>query len=388
MFWPLMENVVSERDLEVLINFIKRTKRFTQFEKVKEFEDAFSLWQGCKYSVYVNSGSSANLILLSAAKELYEWEVGSEVIVPAVTWTTTVTPVIQLGLSPVFVDINLDDLAVDYDQVSEAITSKTRAIFVAHLLGFPAAIEKLNQIIENKNIVLLEDCCETQGGIAEGKKVGNHGVGGTFSFYWGHHMTTVEGGMVCTNNEELYKLLLLKRSHGLARELPQKFHAPISNNYPDIDFNFLFLTDGFNVRNTEFNAVLGVEQLGRLDGVIETRNKNYKEFIEECEKWPNRLLILDHPGISSFVLPFFFKKKQDKEAFQKLIRESEIESRPIISGNLLRQPFLANYVVPDKFPNADFIHENAFYVGNNQFVDSNRLSVLFKLMNEYFMSRP
>ena len=388
MFWPLMENVVSQGDLEVLINFIKKTKRFTQFEKVKEFEDAFSLWQGCKYSVYVNSGSSANLILLSAAKELHEWEEGVEVIVPAVTWTTTVTPVIQLGLSPVFVDVNLDDLAVDYDQVSKAITSKTRAIFVAHLLGFPAAIEKLNQIIKNKNIVLLEDCCETQGGIAKSKKVGNHGEGGTFSFYWGHHMTTVEGGMVCTNNEELYKLLLLKRSHGLARELPTKSHAPLRNKYPDIDFNFLFLTDGFNVRNTEFNAVLGVEQLRRLDGVIETRNKNYKEFVEECEKWPNRLLTLNHPGISSFVLPFFFKEKQHKEAFQKLINESEIESRPIISGNLLRQPFLANYMVPDKFSNADFIHENAFYVGNNQFVDSSRLIVLFRLINEYFMSRP
>ena len=201
-------------------------------------------------------------------------------------------------------------------------------------------------------------------------------------------MTTVEGGMVCTSNEELYKLLLLKRSHGLARELPTNFHAPLRSKYPDIDFNFLFLTDGFNVRNTEFNAVLGIEQLRHLDGVIEARNKNYKEFVEECKKWPNRLLILNHTGISSFVLPFFFKKKEDKEAFQKLINESEIESRPIISGNLLRQPFLANYRVPNKFPNADFIHENAFYVGNNQFVDSSRLKVLFILMNEFLMSRP
>lgn len=384
MFWPLMENIITDKDLEVLIDFIKKTKRFTQFTNVREFENDYSKWQGCKYSVYVNSGSSANLILISAAKEMYHWNNGDEVIVPAVTWTTTVTPVMQLGLSPVFVDVNLNDLAVDYEKVQEAITPKTRAIFVAHLLGFPADIEKLKEIIGNRNIHILEDCCETQGGHINGSKVGNHGLGGTFSFYWGHHMTTVEGGMVCTNNYELYKLLLLKRSHGLARELPVECHAAIKEAEPHIDFNFIFLTDGFNVRNTEFNAVLGIEQLKRIDSYIAIRNQNYKEFVIQCKKYERHLIVLHKNGMSSFVMPFFFKNHKYKILFQNIIQSAGIESRPLISGNLLRQPFLSKYYCDGKYLNAEYIHENAFYIGNNQFVDNLRLNILFDLMDNFF----
>jgi CDP-4-dehydro-6-deoxyglucose reductase, E1 len=384
MFWKLQENVISDLDLNLLMSFIKDTKRFTQFTQVAKFESAFATWQGCRYCVFVNSGSSANLILVSAAKELYRWNDGDEVIVPAVTWTTNVTPAMQLGFSPVFVDVNLNDLAVDYEKVRQAITPKTRAIFVTHLLGFPAAIDQLKEIIGNRNIVILEDCCETQGGLLNGSKVGNHGLAGTFSFYWGHHMTTVEGGMVCTNNEALYKLLLLKRSHGLARELPTAFHADIKKDYPDIDFNFLFLTDGFNVRNTEFSAVLGLAQLARIDDFIRQRNKNYQEFTKICQDFQNELIILEIPGMSSFVLPFFFRTNERKESFQAVIRERGIESRPLISGNLLRQPFLSKYYNATDYPNADFIHTNAFYIGNNQFVDEHRLDFLASLMKDFF----
>lgn len=386
MFWPLMENIITDHDLDILTTFLRTTKRYTQFEQVRNFENAFSEWMGCKYSVYVNSGSSANLILISAAKELYQWNNDDEVLVPAVTWTTTVTPVMQIGLKPVFVDVNLDDLAVDYERVRLAITPKTRAIFVAHLLGFPAAIQKLKEIIGDRNIVILEDCCETQGGTIGGVKVGNHGLGGTFSFYWGHHMTTVEGGMVCTNNEEIYKLLLLKRSHGLARELPPIYHPELKARYPDIDFNFLFLTDGFNVRNTELNAVLGVEQLKRIDDYIVIRNRNYATFLKECARYPKHLLTVNKEGLSSFVLPFFFKDKAKRAPFQDLIKGAGIESRPLISGNLLRQPFLLAHFDREQFPNAEFIHEHAFYIGNNQFVNEERLQVLFRLMEDFFQN--
>lgn len=387
MFWPLMENIVTDNDITVMTDFIKKTKRFTQFICVREFEEAYSKWLGCKYSVYVNSGSSANLILVSAAKEMYNWSDDAEVIVPAVTWTTTVTPVMQLGLTPVFVDVNMSDLAVDYEQVRRAITPKTRAIFVAHLLGFPADINKLKDIIGDMPIVILEDCCETQGGKIDEVKVGNHGIAGTFSFYWGHHMTTVEGGMVCTNDVELYKLLLLKRSHGLARELPSDCHDAIKAQYPGIDFNFLFLTDGFNVRNTEFNAILGLEQLKRIDGYIDIRNSNYERFYAHCNKYNNYLLTLKKEGMSSFVLPFFFKDKKYKTEFQIAIRAAGIESRPLISGNLLRQPFLQDHFVSSSFENAEFIHENAFYIGNNQFVNNGRLDVLFEIMDRFFLER-
>jgi len=384
MFWKLQENVINNSDLDLLVSFIKETDRFTQYSKVAEFEAVFAKWQGCKYCVYVNSGSSANLLMINSAKEYYGWEEGDEVIVPAVTWPTTVTPVLQFGLTPVFVDANLSDLSLDYERVNSKITSKTRAIFVAHLLGFPANIIKLKEIVAGRDIIILEDCCESQGAMLNGTKVGNLGVTGTFSFYWGHHMTTVEGGMLCTNSEEMYKLFLLKRSHGLARELPPEYHHELKRKYSDIDFNFLFLTDGFNVRNTEFNAVLGLAQMTHIQDFITQRNKNYQKFLEICKEYQDELILLDAPGISSFVLPFLFRSMERKEAFQAVIREGGIESRPLISGNLLRQPFLAKYYNATDFPNADFIHSNAFYIGNNQFVDDARLNILASLMNNYF----
>jgi len=384
MDWKLQENVISASDIDLLVSFIQQTKRFTQFTKVKEFEDAFSKWQGCKYCVYVNSGSSANLILVNALKELRKWEDGDEILVPAVTWPTTITPVIQNGLTPVFVDINLEDLSFDYDQLASKITSRTKGIFVVHLLGFPANIKRLKEIIGDRKIDIFEDSCESQGATEDGVKVGNLGIAGTFSFYWGHHMTSVEGGMLVTNDEELYKLFVLKRSHGLARELPKKYHDDIKARFPDIDFNFLFLTDGFNFRNTEFNAVLGLVQLKHIDKFINIRCQNYRRFLRICKNYSKDLITIEAEGISSFALPFIFHDMQKKGLFQKIIRTAKIESRPLISGNLLLQPFLRKYYDSTGYNKADFIHTNAFYIGNNQFVNEERLNILEDIMEKFF----
>jgi CDP-6-deoxy-D-xylo-4-hexulose-3-dehydrase len=380
MFWRLQENVISEADLVGLVDFIQHTKRFTQFSKVKEFETAFSRWQGCRYSVFVNSGSSANLLLVNALKELRGWRTGDEILVPAVTWPTTVTPIMQCGLEPVFVDASLTDLGLDCDQVARKISPRTRGIFVAHLLGFPADVKRLEQIIAGRDIAIIEDACESQGATIDGRKVGSLGSAGTFSFYWGHHMTSVEGGMLCTNDEELYKVCVLKRSHGLARELPAEYHDALKERYRDIDFSFLFLTDGLNVRNTEFGAVLGLLQLDRLNEYIRIRNENYARFADLCDRYADDLLVLRSPGVSSFVLPFLFRNGTRKRMFEQVIHDAGIESRPLISGNLLRQPFLRQYYDPDDFANADFLHANAFYIGNNQFVTAERLAVLEALM--------
>jgi CDP-6-deoxy-D-xylo-4-hexulose-3-dehydrase len=287
-------------------------------------------------------------------------------------------------LKPVFVDANLRDLSFDYDQLEQKITPRTRGIFVAHLLGFPADMKRLNELAKRHNVTLIEDCCESHGAKLDGVKVGNMSLAGTFSFYWGHHITSVEGGVVCTNEEELYKLLVLKRSHGLARELPTEYHADIRAKYPEIDFNFLFLTDGFNFRNTEFNAVLGLIQLKSLNEFIEVRNRNYRRFVTMCKRYPEELITLEAEGISSFALPFFFRFQERKQAFQKIIHAAGIESRPLISGNLLRQPFLTQYYVPKSFPNADFLHTNAFYVGNNQYVGEDKLQLLETILRDFF----
>ncbi|PIR73559.1 MAG: CDP-4-keto-6-deoxy-D-glucose-3-dehydrase [Candidatus Moranbacteria bacterium CG10_big_fil_rev_8_21_14_0_10_35_21] len=383
MFWKLQEDILKQNDFKNLTNFIKTTKRFTQFTKVREFETEFAKWQGCKYCVYVNSGSSANLLLINAWKTLKNWSNQDEIIVPAVTWSTNIAPVIQNNLIPVFVDVNLNDLSFNYEQLENSITPKTKAIFITHLLGFPADINKIKKIIGNRDIIILEDCCESQGAQIGGIKVGNFGDGSAFSFYWGHHMTTVEGGMICTNDENFYKMLLLKRSHGLARELPKKYHKEIKKLYPDIDFRFLFLTDGFNVRNTELHAVIGLAQLKKIDSFIQARNENYKLFLDICSNYDD-LILIKSEGMSAFVFQFIFKNKKKKEEFQKFIAENGIESRPLISGNLLRQPFLKKYYDSTRFKKADFLHTNAFYIGNNQFVNKDRMNLLDSLMKRFF----
>ena len=384
MFWPLQQDVIGNDELDLLVDFIRTTKRFTQHDKVREFEAAYSTWLGCRHSVFVNSGSSANLLIIYACAERFGWQPGDEVIVPALTWPTTVTPVIQAGLKPVFVDANLADLSMDYDHLASRITDRTRAIFLVHILGFPADVQRVKSIIGDRDIVLLEDTCETQGGMIDQARVGTFGLASSFSFYWGHHMTTVEGGMICTNDEELYKLLVLKRSHGLARELPPHYHADLRAQHPDIDFAFLFLTDGFNFRNTEFAAVLGLSQLPKLDTFIETRNRNYARFLAMCRKHERHLILVDRPGISSFVLPFIMRDADRRRPLQQFVREHGIESRPLISGNLLRQPFLEQYYDAGQFKTADFLHTHAFYIGNNQFVDDAKLDVLEELLDQAF----
>ncbi len=384
MFWKLQENILEKEDIEVLIDFIRTTDRFTQFKKVKEFEEAWSKWQGCKYSVYVNSGSSANLLLMNVMKSLRGWKDGDEVLVPAVTWVTNISPVFQCGLKPVFVDVNLEDFSFDYEELAKKITSKTRAIFVTHLIGFPSDIPRIKKIVGNRKIDILEDCCESHGASIGGKKIGNHGVASTFSFYWGHHMTTVEGGIVCTDDEEIYKRLVLGRSHGLVRELPAHYHAEHKEKHPEIDFNFLFLTDGFNFRNTELHAVLGLSQIKHLDRYIAIRNRNHKSFLEILKPHEAILMLPYNEGISSFSLPFIFREREKRKAFQEVLAEAGVEFRPIIGGNLLRQPFLKKFGDPTKFPNAELLHFNAFYIGNNQFVDGKRLGKLKEIMAGFF----
>jgi len=382
--WKLQENILEQSDKDKLSDFINSTDRFTQFNMVKQFEKEWSKWQGCKYSVFVNSGSSADLVMLDGVKEYYQIPDESEVIVPAATWTTNITSVIQTKLKPVFVDINLNDLSFNYDAVEKAVTSRTKIILITHLIGLPANITKIKHIAEKHNLIVLEDCCESHGAVYEGKKIGNHGIAGTFSFYWGHHMTTIEGGMLCTDIEELNDLFILKRSHGLARELDPSKHDFYKNKYPDIDFNFLFLTHGYNFRNTELHATIGIEQLKHLDRYISIRNSNFEKFINIVSLIKDKIYISNFEGISSFCLPFIFKDKNDKDLLQSKFHDNQIETRPIISGNLLRQPCFKKYGNYADFPNAEILHQNGFYIGNNQFVNDDRLNKLKGILTEAF----
>jgi len=385
--WKLQENVFFTKDLKEIANFISKNPKFTQGKLVKNFEKKFSLWNDSKYSIFVNSGSSANLITLNAAKTIYNWKNNDEIIVPALTWPTTVTPIIQAGLKPVFLDCNFLDLSIDYDDFKKKITKNTKAIFLAHILGFPANIDRIKKIIKKNKILIMEDCCESPGAKYGETKIGNFGIAGTFSFYWGHHMTTIEGGMITTNNKKFYDMCKLKRSHGMARELDPNDFSKIKKKFRKLDKNFLFLTDGFNLRSTEINAFIGIRQLKKLNNYIKIRNANYLYFLKIIKNYKKKGIWTISPTnlktISSFAFPIFFKTSKYLMKFKKILNKNNIEFRTVISGNLLRQPFLKSFSnKSNKMPNADIVHKNGIYIGNNQFVNKQRLNWLASLFEK------
>ena len=309
MKWPLMGETITFGDRLKMAHFALTAKKFTFGEKVKKFEQEWSEWLGAKHSLYVSSGSTANFLLVAAVKELYGLKNGDKVLLPACTWMTNVAPIMQLGLEPIFCDINIDNFSFDLDDARKiAKKHDIKMIFVTHLLGFSADNESLSEIFPKA--IVIDDVCESHGCTDDaGIKRGANSLGATFSFYFGHHMSTVEGGMVSTNNTDLYDLMKLKRSHGMARESTR--FADYAALNPDIDKQFLFVTDGYNFRNHEICAVLGSSQLKRLTKMIEIRNRNHKLFTDIIDKYEHLFYNIKNSATnSSFCLPFICKSKE------------------------------------------------------------------------------
>ena len=382
MNWPLMHDAISISDRIKLAYFILTSNKFTKGQVNNEFEKKWGVWQETNHSVFVNSGSSANLLMIAAIKELYKLKDGDKILVPAVTWVTNISPIIQLGLQPIFCDINLNDFSFDYNELEniKKLHPDIKCVFVTHLLGIPANIPAIKNIFPDA--ILLEDCCESHGAVVNGIKVGNFGECSSFSFYFGHHMTTVEGGMICTENPELYKLLLLKRSHGLARELPPNCFLEEAAKYPNLDEKFLFLTDGFNLRSTEINAFLGIEQLKRLNKIIEKRQYNFDYFIRNfINYYEDVFYVPKQRGNSSFCLPLIFKDKDLFVKFKNELKKFNIEHRPVVSGNLLLQPFLSKYKNQTTCKNATVVQDCGLYVGNSQHIDYRHIDLLTNIFH-------
>jgi len=377
-----MEQTINKRDRLKLASFVLSADQFTNGKKVKEFEKAWSQWLGCKYSLYVSSGSTANFLLVAAIKEKYNLKNGDKVIVPACTWVTNVGPIIQLGLEPVFCDINMDNYSFDIDHLKKIKKEHAdiKMIFVTHLLGFPAENHLYKEIFPEA--IIIDDVCESHGCLdINGNKVGSNSLGATFSFYFGHHMTTVEGGMVSTNDPDLYDLMKMKRSHGMARESIN--YEAYANQYPNIHKSFLFITDGYNFRNHEFCALLGLSQLKRLDKMIDKRNKNYNMFLNLIKKREDLFYIPgNYPGNSNFCFPIVARKKETYTKLIQLLEKNNIEYRPVVSGNLLNHPFLKNYKLKKKNANIDIVNDNGLYLGNNHFIGKKQLKLLSKIFKE------
>jgi len=381
--WPLINDNITQRDREVLADFCLNGKRFTNGEKVKEFENVWSEWLGVKYSVMVNSGASANFISIAMVKELKG--VG-EIIVPPIGWVSDISSVVQLGMKPVFVDISMNNFNITAENIKRAINKNTKAIVLVHALGFNGITDEIIKIAKENDIILIEDCCEAHGAKFEDKRVGSIGDISLFSFYFGHHITTIEGGTVCVNDPKLYDLAKLFRSHGMTREASPELQEKYKLSNSDLNPLFTFAVAGFNMRSTELNAVLGLEQMKRLDYNIERRRFNFDTWLKHLD--PSKFITsFKTQGNSNFALPLVMQgitRDKLKEVCGILeIEGVEYRLGTAGGGNQARQPYLKNFPheISGVLAQANYIHDNALYIGNHHELTEEQIINLCKKLN-------
>ena len=385
--WPLMRNNISRADLDEVISFLQQDDPIlTQSKFVKQFEKEWSEWLGVKHSVFVNSGSSANLLTISALRETYGL---GEIIVPTLTWVSDIASTIQCGFTPVFVDIDSYTLGMDIEQVLEKITPETKAVFLTHILGYNGLNQKLLDELASRKIPLIEDVCESHGATFKGKKLGTFGLMSNFSFYYAHHMTTIEGGMICTNDRHLYETLRMFRSHGMVREcISDEVKESYYQEYPDLNPDFIFSFPAYNVRSTEINAIIGRSQLKRLDKNNKLRTENLKIFLDNLDpaKYQTDFAI---EGSCNYAFTLILKDANPamRDRVMKTMREHGIEFRRGTSGggNQLRQPYLRKVMGDkefEKYPKVDLVHFYGFYIGNYPGLEKEKILQLCSLLNE------
>ena len=379
----MINDNITQRDREVLADFCLNGKRFTNGEKVKEFEKVWSEWLGVKHSVMVNSGASANFISIAMVKELKG--VG-EVIVPPIGWVSDISSVAQLGMKPVFVDVSMNDFNITAENIKRAINKNTKAIVLVHTLGFNAMTDEIVKIAKENDIILIEDCCEAHGAKFGDKRVGSIGDISLFSFYFGHHITTIEGGTVCVNDDKLYDLAKLFRSHGMTREASPELQEKYQLMYPNLNPLFTFAVAGFNMRSTELNAVLGLEQMKRLDYNIECRRTNLDTWLKNLDS-SKFITSFKTEGNSNFALPLVMQSAtRDKlKDVCNVLTENGVEYRlgTAGGGNQARQPYLYkfSYEIVGVLAQADYIHDNALYIGNHPELTQEQIIDLCKKLN-------
>ena len=371
MKYPLMSDNITREDLNLVIEHLKKDNpRLTNGAECRAFEEAWSKWLGVKYSVFVNSGASANLLSMTMLKILHPK--GGEVIVPPFTWISDVASVLQCGFTPVFVDIDLNTLGMNTEGILKAITPKTKAVFLTYAQGFNCLTDELLLKLQALNIPLIEDVCESHGATHNGRKLGSFGWMSNFSFYFAHHMSTIEGGMVCTNDENVYHTVRMLRSHGMVRECGSD---PMIKNYqkvyPELNPDFIFAYPAYNMRNTEIGGILGQNQLKHLDENVTKRNDNLLYFMNKLDETKYKV-DFNYEGCSNYAFNIVLQPEYaNKDFAQRLMhkmRDNEIEFRrgSAGGGNQLRQPYLTG-VYGDHyldFPNTEHMHFYSFYIGN------------------------
>ena len=383
-----MSDNIDREDVDCLIEFLKQEPipRLTNGPKVIEFEEKWSKWLGVEHSVLVNSGTAANELTMLALK--YKYPEGGEIIVPPLTWISDINSVLFAEFNPVFVDINFKNLSFDLDKLEEAITEKTKAIFVTHVLGINALSERLLKICEDNDILLIEDVCESHGVTYNDVKVGSIGFASNFSFYFAHHMSTIEGGIISTNDNNFYQLCRSLRSHGMVREFTdEKLIEKYESENEDLSKDFIFIGPAHNFRSTELNAVLGLCQLKKLDSNNKIRIDNFKYFVDnlKSDKFYTDFE-MDGQCNYAFILVMKEADYELRYLIEKMMDYNGIEFRRGLSGggNQLRQPYFKSKfeISYDEFPNVEHIHNFSWYIGNYPTLEREKIDNLIRLLNE------
>ena len=385
-YLPLMSDNIDKEDIQSLIDFLSQDQipKLTNGPKVVEFENAWGEWLGTKYNLMLNSGASANELTMLALNYIYG---EGEVIVPPLTWISDISSVIFSGFRPVFCDINLKNFSFDIEKLKQAITPKTKAIFLTHVLGINGLTDELIQLCEDRGILLIEDVCESHGTTFKGQKVGSIGFASNFSFYFAHHMSTIEGGMICTNDEHFYQVCRALRSHGMTREMTdEKFKQSIIDENPDLNKDFIFLHPAHNFRSTELNAVIGLSQIKKLDSNNIHRVNNFKYFMEHLDSNKYHTDI-EMEGQCNYAFIVMLKESsfELRNKVESVLKEKGIEFRRGLSGggNQLRQPyFKKNFDINyDDFQNVDHVHNFSWYIGNYPTLEQEKIDTLINILN-------
>jgi len=385
--WPLMRNNIERTDLDAVIAHLQQDDpKLTHGPFVQSFEQAWSKWLGVKFSVMVNSGASANDLTMLA---LYEKTGGGEIIVPPLTWVSDIASVIHAGFTPQFVDINFDNLSFNIEKLKSAINKNTQAIFLTHVLGINGFSQDLVDLAQENGILLIEDVCESHGAKWKTLKAGSIGFASNFSFYYAHHLTTIEGGMISTNNADFYDKVRMMRSHGMVRESTfEETRLSYKAAYPDLNPDFIFAHPAHNMRPTEIGGILGLSQLPRLDNNVQLRSRNFKLLLDNLESTKFHVELM-FEGSSNYAFPIIMREASfvKRDAIEKALKKHGIEFRRGLSGggNQVRQPYLAKHGLfykPEDYPVVDHIHFFSWYVGNYPSLEEYKILELCKLLNE------
>ena len=388
LIYPLTESVLEKADLNAAIKVIN-SKKITMGEKTKKIENYFNKKIVKINSLMVNSGSSANLLIFQCLINpmVKKLKAGDEVLVPAICWSTSLWPIIQSGLKVKFVDIDIETLNISLLDLEKKVSRKTKALMLVHALGNCADMTKLTDICKKNNIILIEDTCEALGSTFKNKPLGTFGEFSSFSFYYSHHITSGEGGMVCTKNSKYFEIIKSLRSHGWSRDLTKS--KKIANKYKNIDKNWIFINSGFNLRPTDINAAIGIQQLKRIKKILSIRKYNFIKIKNELiknKKFNKQFSIIEnqkHSNIAWFGIPFILNSKDKKYKLSVMdkLNKKGVMTRPIISGNFANQPSIKLYKIKTgtKLDNADLIDKSAFFLGlHNIKITTKKLNFLVK----------